>query len=132
MRGTQGMPRGYLHSSAIFLSSLSFSMISDLKSGRLNVIVTKPPSEDHVGVSTPCAWQASMIRLAPLFNRYFNQFSTKLENLLFMAYFQKIMLSLQFGSDLIVMTCKIRTVTKSLYKSIRYAYSFLRSNIYNH
>lgn len=41
-------------------------MISDLKSGRLNVIVTKPPSEDHVKVSTPYTRQASMMRLASL------------------------------------------------------------------
>ena len=50
----------------VCLSSLSAFIVPDVKSGRLKVTVTKPPSEHHIGASTPCALQASMMRLAPL------------------------------------------------------------------
>lgn len=38
----------------------------DAKISCLNVIVTKPPSEEHVGDFTPCVWQASVMRFTLL------------------------------------------------------------------
>lgn len=45
-----------------FMSPSSVFNALDAKLSCLNVIVTKPPSEEHVGDFTLCVWQASIMR----------------------------------------------------------------------